>query len=62
MRPIPNARRPAKSILDRAFRYRPSHATDVRETFARARLELEQAKDSHPATARVVPLTRKEQQ
>ena len=62
MRPTPNARRPAKSILDPAFRYRPSHATDVRETFARARRELEQAKDTHLATVKVVPLTRKEQQ
>jgi hypothetical protein len=33
--------KPAKSILDPAFRYRPSHATDVRETFERIRRELE---------------------
>ena len=30
-----------KRILDPAFRYRPSFATDVRETFARARRERE---------------------
>jgi hypothetical protein len=36
--------RPAKSILDPAFRYRPSHATDMRETFERARLELAEAR------------------
>ena len=41
MKPTPNLRRPAKSILDRTFRYTPSHCTDVRETFERARLELQ---------------------
>ena len=35
--------KPAKSILDPAFRYRPSHATDIRETFERIRRELERA-------------------
>jgi hypothetical protein len=40
MTPTANARRPAKSILDPAFRYRPSHATDVRATFERVRREL----------------------
>ena len=35
--------RPAKSILDPAFRYRPSHATDIRKTFERVRQELQQA-------------------
>ena len=30
-----------KSILDRSFRYTPSHATDVRKTFERARQEHE---------------------
>ena len=34
-----------KSILDRSFRYTPSHATDVRKTFERARQSLE-SKDS----------------
>jgi hypothetical protein len=42
MTPTAKARRPAKSILDPAFRYRPSHATDVRETFERVRRELAQ--------------------
>jgi hypothetical protein len=36
--------KPAKSILDPAFRYRPSHATDIRQTFERIRGELEQAR------------------
>ena len=44
MTPTATARRPAKSILDPAFRYRPSHATDVRETFERVRRELAQAR------------------
>ena len=30
-----------KSILDRSFRYIPSHETDVRKTFERARQQLE---------------------
>ena len=52
--------KPAKSILDPAFRYRPSHATDVRETFERARRELGQGATS-PATAdRVVQLKKRE--
>jgi hypothetical protein len=32
-----------KSILDRTFRYRPSYATDVRETWERVRREMEAA-------------------
>jgi len=36
--------KPAKSILDPAFRYRPSHDTDLRKTFERIRQELEQAR------------------
>lgn len=36
--------KPAKRILDAAFRYRPSHATDIRKTFERIRQELEQAR------------------
>ena len=36
------ARKPQKSILDPEFRYRPSHATDIRETFERVRRELGQ--------------------
>ena len=35
--------KPGKSILDPTFRYRPSHSTDVRETFERIRRELEHA-------------------
>lgn len=44
MKPTPNARRPGKSILDPDFHYRPSHATDVRETFERARRDLAQGR------------------
>jgi hypothetical protein len=32
-----------KRILDRSFRYRPSHDTDIRETFERVRDELRRA-------------------
>ena len=59
----PSARRPTKpvkSILDPAFRYRPSHATDVRETFERARQELEQARASQAAADKVVQLKKTE--
>ena len=35
--------KPARSILDPAFGYRPSHATDIRKTFERIRQELEPA-------------------
>jgi hypothetical protein len=35
--------KPAKSILDPAFRYRPSHDTDIRKTFERIRQQLTQA-------------------
>jgi hypothetical protein len=34
-----------KRILDADFRYRPSFATNVRETFERARREQQQAKE-----------------
>jgi hypothetical protein len=37
--------KPAKSILDPEFRYRPSHATDIRKTFERVREQLTEAKD-----------------
>jgi hypothetical protein len=30
---------PAKRIFDPSFRYRPSHETDIRETFERVRRE-----------------------
>jgi hypothetical protein len=36
--------KPAKSLLDPTFRYRPSHATDIRQTFERIRQELEQGR------------------
>jgi len=52
--------KPAKSILDPAFRYRPSHATDVRETFERARRELEQARASRAPADKVVQLKKTE--
>jgi hypothetical protein len=39
-----STRRPPKGILDPAFRYRPSHATDVRETFERVRRDLAEAR------------------
>ena len=45
--------KPAKSILDPAFRYRPSHATDIRKTFERVRQQLTQA-----AAHKVLPLER----
>jgi hypothetical protein len=51
--------KPAKSILDRAFQYRPSHATDIRDTFARVREDLERARAKLPPAERadkVVPL------
>jgi hypothetical protein len=35
-----------KGILDPSFRYRPSHATDIRKTFERVREEL--ARQSEP--------------
>ena len=31
---------PMKHVLDRSFRYVPSHSTDVRKTFARVRTVL----------------------
>ena len=46
--------KPAKSILDPAFRYRPSHATDIRKTFERVRQELGRSQ-----AEKVVPLTKK---
>ena len=59
----PSTRRPmkpAKSITDPAFRYRPSHATDVRGTFERARRELEQALASRADAGKVVQLKKTE--
>lgn len=45
-----------KSILDRSFRYVPSHATDLRKTFERIRREREAA--GRPPTPTVVQLNR----
>lgn len=42
-----------KSILDRSFRYVPSHATDIRKTFERIRREQEAAQ---PQASAVVAL------
>ena len=52
-----------KRILDADFRYRPSFATNVRETFERARREQQEAKDRErqarqEAPPRVVKLER----
>ena len=44
-----------KSILDRSFRYVPSHATDVRKTFERIRREREA---QQPPVPTVVPINR----
>lgn len=44
----------AKSILDPSFKYTPSHSTDIRRTFRKARQQLERegaqqrAKDAEP--------------
>ena len=48
--------RAMKSILDRTFRYVPSHATDVRKTFDRVRRERAEA--AHKAAETVVPMSR----
>jgi hypothetical protein len=48
--------KPTRSILDPAFRYRPSHSTDIRKTFERVRQELEQARATRPIPDRVVQL------
>jgi len=41
-----------KSILDRSFRYVPSHETDLRKTFERIRAEREAAqRERSPAVA-----------
>ncbi|MBV9891230.1 MAG: hypothetical protein JO090_10150 [Rhizobacter sp.] len=48
-------RLPARGILDPRFRYTPSHLTDLRETFARVRRELQPPalafEGGHPAPA-----------
>ena len=46
-----------KSILDRSFRYVPSHATDVKKTFER--ILRERGSQSQPlASNSVVPIVR----
>jgi len=45
-----------KSILDRSFRYVPSHATDVRKTFERILREREA--QQQPAAPSVVSINR----
>ena len=54
--------KPTKSILDPAFRYRPSHATDLRETFERIRREMRQPRAPGASARTVIHLPRKEQQ
>ncbi len=49
-----------KSILDPTFRYRPSHATDIRKTFERVREELARANQQRVVSLKVSPLLRKE--
>jgi hypothetical protein len=49
-----------KSILDPSFRYRPSHATDIRKTFERVRAELARADRQRVVPLNVSPLQRKE--
>jgi hypothetical protein len=43
-----------KSILDRSFKYIPSHETDIRRTFERARADERQAQQA--AQHKVLPL------
>lgn len=45
-----------KSILDRSFRYVPSHSTDVRKTFERIRRDRAAAEQRGAET--VVPMNR----
>ena len=48
---------PTKSILDPSFRYRPSHATDIRQTFERVREELKRAAPERRVVALKQPST-----
>jgi len=41
-----------KSILDRSFKYTPSHETDIRKTFERAR----EQREARAAASKVLPL------
>jgi hypothetical protein len=47
---------PSKRILDRSFRYVPSHETDVRKTFERIRKEREAGQ--HQPAQTVVQINR----
>ena len=44
----------AKRILDKSFRYRPSHETNIRKTFERVRRELKLEQER--AAKKVIPL------
>ena len=56
----PDHGRTMKSLLDPTFRYRPSHATDIRKTFERVRKELARADQQRVAPLNVSRLLRKE--
>jgi hypothetical protein len=56
----PDDDRTMKSLLDPTFRYRPSHATDIRKTFERVREELARADQQRAAPLNVARLQRKE--
>ena len=56
----PDHDRTMKSLLDPTFRYRPSHATDIRKTFERVREELARADQQRAAPLNVSRLLRKE--
>lgn len=56
----PDHGRTMKSLLDPTFRYRPSHATDIRKTFERVREELARADRQRVAPLNVSRLLRKE--
>jgi hypothetical protein len=56
----PDHGRTMKSILDPTFRYRPSHATDIRKTFERVREALARADQQRVVPLNFSPLVRKE--
>lgn len=51
--------KPAKSILDSAFRYTPSVKTDIRKTFANARRRIAKEIEAEKAS-KVTPIKRRE--
>ena len=58
MKPVrPSMAAVMKSILDPSFRYRPSHATDIRKTFERVREELQRAAPERRVVALKQPST-----